>query len=171
MSTNLADRVEGLKRAYAGIGSRETPTVICGLMTDLARKLRDAGWVLRSGGADGADRAFEAGATPLKTIFRPSDATAEALTLAARFHPAWDRCSDFAKKLHARNGFHVLGPDLRSPSEFVVCWTKDGKASGGTGQALLIAAHYGIPIFNLYHATALDGLAALLRAKEADHGG
>ena len=45
--------------------------------------------------------------------------------------------------------FQVLGSSLDSPAEFVLCWTADGEASGGTGQALRIAASHGVPVFNL----------------------
>lgn len=53
-----------------------------------------------------------------------------------------------ARKLQARNSHQVLGLDLETPSEFIVCWTKNGKSSGGTGQAIRIALDYGIPIFD-----------------------
>jgi hypothetical protein len=59
-----------------------------------------------------------------------------------------------AKKLMARNMYQVLGQDLETPTSFIVCWTKDGKASGGTGQALRVAKKYNIPIFNLYNENA-----------------
>lgn len=36
-------------------------------------------------------------------------------------------------------------------SSFVVCWTSDGKDSGGTGQALRIARDRNIPVYNLYN--------------------
>lgn len=110
----------------------------------------------------GADTAFEKGSMGANEIFRASDANAAALHLASLYHPAWNRCSDYAKKLHARNGFQVLGRDLNSPSDFIVCWTKDGKASGGTGQAIRIATAYQIPVFNLYHADAGTNLWAML---------
>ena len=67
--------------------------------------------------------------------------------MAAEFHPAWDRCSRGARALHARNCHQVLGWDLKTPSEFILCWTKDGKASGGTGQAMRIAKAFNIPIY------------------------
>ena len=35
---------------YAGIGSRETPSDICYIMTNIARKLDDIGLILHSGG-------------------------------------------------------------------------------------------------------------------------
>lgn len=46
---------------WTGIGSRETPEDILVLMQAIAKKLTDLGWVLRSGGAQGADSAFYAG--------------------------------------------------------------------------------------------------------------
>jgi hypothetical protein len=55
-----------------------------------------------------------------------------------------------------RNTYQVLGADLNMPADVVVCWTVDGKASGGTGQAMRIAKDYAIPIVNLYHQNQLD---------------
>lgn len=46
---------------YTGIGSRNTPANILELMEDIAFKLAEKGWTLRSGGAKGADSAFEKG--------------------------------------------------------------------------------------------------------------
>lgn len=142
---------------YAGIGSRETPYNICCLMYHRAVALAKDGYTLRSGGTDEADTAFETGADHekgLKEIWLPWSnhrghnspliPTPAAFELAAKFHPAWGRCSPAAKKLHARNSHIILGTDLKSPVEFVLFWTPDGKASGGTGQGLRIAQAYGI---------------------------
>lgn len=46
---------------YTGIGSRNTPEDILEIMSDLAFIFHKKGWTLRSGGADGADLAFEEG--------------------------------------------------------------------------------------------------------------
>ncbi len=46
---------------YSGIGSRETPDDIIDVMKQLGKKLADQGWILRTGGAKGADQAFELG--------------------------------------------------------------------------------------------------------------
>lgn len=46
---------------YTGVGSRETPSHILEMMTQLGKKLASDGWTLRSGGALGADAAFELG--------------------------------------------------------------------------------------------------------------
>ncbi len=152
---------------YAGIGTRKTPVDICKRMTIMARGLEAKGYILRSGGADGADIAFEQGVVDPshKEIFLPhlkfngSTSTLlpipEAFDIAARFHPWWDHLTPEFKRFHARNVHQVLGMDLKTPSEFVICWTIDGKASGGTGQAMRIANHYGIQIKNL-HEKALN---------------
>lgn len=84
--------------------------------------------------------------------------TSQAWHLAAEHHPNWASLPDYACALHARNAHVVLGADLATPSRFLVCWTQDG-ADGigiptsartrGTGQAIRIAAAYGVPVFNL----------------------
>ena len=48
-------------RFYAGVGSREPPVETLVEMRRLASDLGLAGWRLRTGGADGADTAFEHG--------------------------------------------------------------------------------------------------------------
>jgi len=141
---------------YAGIGSRETPTAILSEMTRLAQVFQSEGYILRSGAAEGADTAFELGAGDAKHIYLPWPRfnghsstllpTPEAYALAAKHHPAWDRCSPGARSLHARNCHQVLGLDLATPVEFVCCWTKDGRASGGTGQAIRLAYAFDVHV-------------------------
>ncbi|MND53006.1 hypothetical protein D3C80_440320 [compost metagenome] len=48
-------------KIYTGVGSRETPSDILALMEDIGFHLAAQGWKLRSGGAQGADQAFENG--------------------------------------------------------------------------------------------------------------
>jgi len=43
----------------------------------------------------------------------------------------------------------LFGKDLNTPVEFIVCWTKSGKVTGGTGQALRIAKYYDIKVYNM----------------------
>lgn len=149
-------------KAYAGIGSRSTPLHVLDMMTNFASNMEKAGWTLRSGGADGADTAFEKGvkATSHQEIFLPwryfnentskrYEVSWEAMEIAKQFHPAWHNCSSAAKKLHARNVHQVLGQFLDNPSKFVLCYTPNGSGSGGTGQAIRIAQFYKIPVFDL----------------------
>lgn len=159
-------------RVFTGVGSRRTPENVGVLMAAIARKLTDSGWVLRSGRADGADFAFESGVKPEQVrsnteIFLPYpgfNGSASTLTkllpacfdIAKAVHPAWERCSDFAKKAHARNACQVLGADLMVPTAFVICWTPDGaidarsvRDAGGTRTAIVMAASRGVTVFNL----------------------
>lgn len=144
---------------YAGIGSRQTPAEWLEWFTLLAERLAANGFILRSGGADGADSAFWLGAGVHSEVYLPWKGfnhsaselyyiMPEAFEMAKHYHPAWNRCSPAARKFHARNCYQVLGYDLATPSKFVVCWTPGGKIAGGTGQALRIAEDKGIPIFN-----------------------
>lgn len=157
-------------RCYAGVGARSTPLHILNIMTKLASKLEDNGWTLRSGGATGADSAFEKGiSNGNKEIFTVNSLTGEvgeeAYATVDRYHPRPSRLSAYARKLMARNSFQILGPDLRQPSVFVVCWasgsTYDDKGkimsvNGGTGQAVRIAYDHDIEVFNLDDAKHLQ---------------
>lgn len=139
---------------YAGIGSRQTPKLILDFIRMFAMRMGDMGWQLRSGGAIGADLAFERGARhsrmgDLPKIYRPEEATPEAIELASKFHPNWKACDDYTRRLHGRNAMIVLGGDLKYPVDKVVCWTLDGRTDGGTGMGLRIAIAYKIPIINL----------------------
>lgn len=149
-------------KIYAGIGSRETPDHIAELMYEIAWKMADLGWVLRSGGAPGADRAFQRGCEAYhiankisnynQEIFLPWEGfnglhvnadtghlipyNSEAASIAETYHPRYKTLSRNAKLLMNRNSCQILGVDLKTPVKFVVCWTPDaslGKTSKDTG--------------------------------------
>ena len=134
---------------YSGIGSRKTPDDILNLMEKIAAKLSTHNWRLRSGGAAGADSAFERGSAYTDTFYANS-ATSEAIELASSVHPNWSACNDYARQLHGRNMMIVLGPYLDTPSTFVVCWTPKGQAIGGTATGIKIAQQHNIPVRNLF---------------------
>lgn len=169
---------------YTGIGSRETPVKVMEQMSDLARNLEGLGYTLRSGGAPGADTAFEIGVRRKKEIYLPwryfnrnqsplFEVGEEARAIASRFHPAWASLKPSVRNLMGRNAYQVLGKDLQSPSEFVVCWTPDGCESskdrtartGGTGLAIALASSLSIPIFNLRQPAAMDRLLFFIQRK------
>lgn len=131
-------------------------------MTFVAQALTSLGWILRSGGANGADKAFEAGVEngDSKHIYLPwrnfnQNASSrytpspEAYQIASKIHPYWARCGRGAQALHARNVHQVLGDDLTTPSEFLLCWTKNGEPVGGTRTAIVVAFSHEIPVINL----------------------
>jgi hypothetical protein len=149
---------------YTGIGSRETPTNVCKEMTGIARVLESFGYTLRSGGAGGADEAFEKGADNAE-IFLPWDGfrgryidhkrfliwIPEAKKIAATIRKDFKEMGSRSKRFHTRNVHQVLGQDLNTPSKFLICWTKDGKPSGGTATAMKLARRHKIPVINLHN--------------------
>jgi hypothetical protein len=180
LASLLAAPPAGEYAAYAGIGSRDTPAAICADMTRIAAALERRGLTLRSGGARGADAAFEAGTSEAREIYLPltgwrgSDSALhpltlgaaawdEALAIAERLHPAWDRVrSDRARALLARDSFQILGRTLTSPSRFVLAWTPGGEDSGGTGQTIRIAQCYGVRVLNFHDEALCDAVVSLL---------
>lgn len=148
---------------YTGIGSRKTPLPHLAEMRTIAAELAQRGYVLRSGGADGADLAFEQGCDEVqgkKQIYLPwrnfnNNKSAlykipvEAFHIAAKVHPAWSQLRGVVRRLHARNVLQVLGEDLQTPSKFVICWTLDGACVGGTATAIKLAQQHNIRVINL----------------------
>ena len=165
---------------YAGIGSTQTPPEILEAMTELVRELERTGWHLYSGGADGADTAFENGTTRTgRTVYLPwkggyNDRTGdECVTLTnseqtqevvSKYHGAWQRCSRGARALHGRNQaiIHGLGhapADRRVDA--VICWTPGGAAQGGTATGMKMARTAGIPVLNLARVRGADALETM----------
>lgn len=156
---------------YAGIGSRNTPKQVLRQMIQVGQVLGNMGFVLRSGAADGADAAFEAGANSVggateiflpwykfaghdSPLCKPSD---KSFDYARTCHPAYKKLNSKAQHLIARNMHQILGADLCTPVDLVICWTKDQCEShkqysietGGTGSAISCASRNRIPVFNL----------------------
>jgi hypothetical protein len=173
---NLSEKSETPTMTYAGIGSRETPAQVMNQMTELAKELEARGYTLRSGGAKGADTAFEQGVKSKKEIFLGSKkAGKREHKIAKEIHPAWDqmltsarnnavknkkdpeKAAEYVANLMARNTNQIFGENLDTPVDFVIAWTKDGLVdyrnrsveSGGTGQAIDMASRKGIPVINL----------------------
>ena len=153
--------------SYAGIGSRKIPKNVLIAFGALGKSLAELGFTLNSGGADGADLAFEKGcdaANGSKNIFIPwpgfngsksklTSIPAGAYEEAAAFRRNFDSFSSPVKKLLARDSIQVLGQDLITPVSFVACYAeknKNGAAKGGTSMAISIAQSRGIKVINAY---------------------
>lgn len=80
---------------------------------------------------------------------RNKDLISETERIASEVHPAWDRCNEWVRGMHSRNCHQILGYDLQSPVDAVICWTPDGAVVGGTATALKLSMKASIPIFNL----------------------
>lgn len=149
-----------------GIGSRETPKEILEEMTKIGEWIRLENHFLRSGHAPGADWAFEHGAQEKAIVYLPWERfNIESISRANKivvsdqkdynsitntYHPNHLHLSSTVRKLMNRNACQVLGLDLKRHSDLVICWTIDGGATGGTGQAMRIAEAYKVPIYNMY---------------------
>lgn len=163
------------ERFYAGIGSRKTPGDVMISMSHLAGDLETLAYILRSGGADGADTAFELGALT-KEIFLPWEGfnkhksvlcypSPQAHDIAGATHPAWHMCGNAARSFHARNVHQVLGKDLKTPVDFVIYWAEHTKGIkyplGGTGMAIRIADKHKIPFYLIGSAKCNEFLESI----------
>lgn len=162
---------------YAGIGSRATPAHVLTQMREIAKWLATHGIVLRSGHAQGADQAFERGCDDVggcKRIYIPwkhfqgcSNGVIPPFDYAttAKHHPNWSACTEYARKLLARDLNIIAGDSTTNPTfvRFVVCYTKGGQVTGGTGMALRYAIANNIPVFNLGCMSAHDVCVAIQR--------
>ena len=165
-----------------GVGSRDVDDVGKARVIEIAKLLHEAGYILRSGGADGCDTLFEKNMPNKKNeIYLPwkgfndnksplFDISKEAVKMAATVHPKYYSLSLGPQKLHARNTYQVLGKKLDHPSDLLVCWTPDGCRSeksssietGGTRTAIVLADRNNVPIYNLYHRKDFETVKDLL---------
>jgi len=145
---------------FAGVGARDTPPEQLARMSQISAILRDRGWFLRSGGAIGADTAFENGIGPqvgdeiyLAKQRRENpgilDVRETHFRFVKNFHEKPSALSEYATKLMARNGCQIFGADFTNPSAAVICWTPGGLEKGGTRMAIRLANRAGIPVLNL----------------------
>lgn len=169
------------------VGSRETPQDAFDTLKHMAWYLALDGWVGRSGGADGADSALEMALLKLPNnmeVYLPwnnfngrkangthlIDASKlptynDAMLIAEHTHPAWEKCSRGARSLHARNVYQVLGRDLQTPSNILICWaipTTTG-VKGGTNTAVQLAKQHGCRVINI---CGMDDETAMSKLKE-----
>lgn len=167
----------------AGIGSRGTPAPVLDAMEEIGAWCRKHGIWVRSGHAAGADYAFERGARDAVLVYLPfptfnqeqpvlgwarvvSPAEFPALAAVAEMHhPTWHRLGWRSRAFHTRNVAQVCGLPGEPRSSLVICWTQDGAAVGGTGQALRVADAFAVPVLNMFfeeYSTA-PGVADKLR--------
>ena len=155
------------KKYYTGIGSRSTPKEILKLMRKIAYKMAIEGYILRSGGAEGADTAFADGwgdaysedlnsdgiSSRKAEIYLPWNGFnaqystqegrmvldySKAANIVKDIHPTWERLNQAAQTLHSRNAHQVLGKDLQTPSKLVIFWAPEVNKSIKGGTATAV---------------------------------
>lgn len=155
-----------MQRYYTLVGHRKIPSNAFRNLVIIARYVNALGYIGRSGDAIGSDQALKVSGCPKAIHYLPNarysggqyiDATTlpmwpVANALIANVHPAWHRCNEYARLLHTRNAFEVLGDDLVTPSEFMILYAKPLKnaVKGGTNTAYQLARRWEIPTFNVY---------------------
>lgn len=92
-------------------------------------------------------------------------------------HPAWDKLSPGARKLHERNIHQLFGIDLADAfikqSKFVLYYAledKKGNPKGGTATAVNLAKKTGIRTLNLLHNDNIDILEKFIKGMEEKRG-
>lgn len=173
---------------YTGIGTRGSKVIndIEGEEKEyieyIAKKLSTT-FTCRTGDAPGTDMAFKLASNNKTESYIPwsgfnnSDSLLfnqppMAKALASLNHPYWDKLSGPVVKLMSRNSLQVLGGDLKTPSDFVVCYTKDGcnshrtrtNKTGGTGLAISLASKIGIPVLNISNKVDRDKLDLMIKS-------
>lgn len=163
---------------YTGVGSRDVSEEEWDTMVGIAEWLAKS-FKLRSGKAEGSDSAFEYGVSisgfpSNKEIYIPwpkfegNQIPGEKICLdrpdsvnyafsrkyAKEIHPAWEKLSVGARRLHQRNIHQVLGRDLAVPvpSTFLLACAdsdKNGDPKGGTRTAWMLAKRFDVPCLNI----------------------
>ena len=143
---------------YTGIGSRKAPTECLELAEKVATFMSKRGYILRTGDAEGMDRAFSGGAySSLRQRFSSEDARPWAYEKVRKYLPedrkGFDNWKPYVKGLMARNMMQVLGVHGDTPSSLVICYTPvlyyNNSDCGGTGYAIRCALDHDIPVFNM----------------------
>ena len=155
--------------AYAGIGARQTPQDILRYMSDQARILEGKGLILRTGDANGADKAFR-DAAKHKLVYTPNQPIEQWARdeVSVLCDTEYNQMNEHTRNLLARNMYQLFGSgaskSTKQPSKFVLYWSLPSpqwdtgvhtnnyyNCSGGTRYAVRAACNAGIPTFNLYN--------------------
>lgn len=168
------------KLTFAGIGNRETPPEALAICAAISSILAEAGYVLRTGGATGCDQAFLSTASMHAEIYVPWhnfegfpmwwEIPKAAYELACKYVPYLNKVkSKGVVLMHSRNMMQVMGPDLKTKSDFVVCYTQNGRQENyegyvnqcGTDSAITCARDHGIPVININNPGWSEYLSAI----------
>lgn len=176
---------------YTGIGSRRTPQHILDDMQSIGFTLSEMGYLLRSGNANGDDKAFAKGCDLQKgnseiylpfnnfnggcrnSIFINNKTTLkQAHDIMVTLKPKGYTFNSRNTPFHRRNVFQILGGNLTKQTDFVICYTDTGAENekqiierndnSGTALAMTLASRLNIPIINMYNSDWLTKLEILL---------
>jgi len=158
-------------KIIAIIGSRETPNDQLKKIEQIAEFFAKKGWILRTGGAKGADefglKGFKKVPGSKVELYLPWQGhenhkgilwSKENWDEASKHHPHWETMSLNSKIFHSRNVSIALGLDNKSLPDLMVSWTENGEEIGGSMMCLKLARLNKILSFNLGSKTGLTKL-------------
>lgn len=167
-----------MDKFYTGVGSRETPHDVLQLMTYTAKKIDELGYTLRSGGARGADYAFESASNnhAIYSVSKKHIPISGKPNIIPNLEPYRELVSEcclhykkiknqYVKDLHTRNICQVIGHDPLEiiKSDFLICYTFNGEYIGGTTTAIRCAERFDIPVFNFGKYKTIDEMQIHLK--------
>ena len=154
-------------RPYVLSGNDGAPESIVSELRELAKRLEQCGFTLRTRGMKGIEsdvgdsvskkeehipwKGFDEKETPY------SFTTPDAKALARSVDPGFETRKPFVQTFLAANAKTVLGKNLISPALFVLIWTKDGverlvdktQDTGVTTHLIAVADAMRVPVFNI----------------------
>lgn len=157
---NFLNTKKLVTKRFAGIGNQIIDGHARYAIHTCSKIIYEKGYHLVTGGAKGADTEFEKYFPERNTILRAKDATPKSIQMAEEFHPAWNKCNAYVRALMGRNAMIIMGEDLKTPVEFVLCYCVD-EEKGGTSFGIKIARYYKIPVYNLANDNGLDVMKEL----------
>lgn len=163
-----------LYKPYIMTSGRDVPKHIVEQMVELSRSIKESGYVLRIGGLEGGDNVLgelDKDAElylPWKNfsdkVSKLYFSTEECLALASKFNAKFNEINNSMRSFLGMYTRMVLGKDLKSRVNFIICWTPDGAEdsssittkTGLIAQAIGIASAMKIPVFNLNNADTVN---------------
>lgn len=156
-------KIKRTYKTFAACGEWELPEDVMAELTAIAEELLQEKYIMRLDGNPGACEAFLNACEYEEDmeLYIPWEnfndhetghhkVTAGALEQAFLHHPDWTQVGDEDARLEiGRYSYLILGKDLKSPCDFLICYSDQGKAeSDDIAQVIRIADSNLIPVFD-----------------------
>lgn len=172
-------------RPYTVILDKAVPENILAKVEEIVKVLSGHGFTLRYGGTEEFESRFEKVAERKELILPWRDFNEKqskftfnndrSLAVAKMFHPTFDTMKKGVQAFLARNARLILGHEMKSPTNFLICWTDDGceslrektSATGFVGHPIAIASAAHVPIYNLNRENSVARFQHFMNSLEA----
>ena len=169
-------------KPYAIACNRDIDDVNLNKLKEIAEKLSNYGFTLRSFGSDVPGNTVEKELIrveyflPFKKfnnrtgskLAKPTDGSFE---IAKRYHPAYEKLKESVRQILASNVHMILGENLKDPILFLLVYSPDGVEKGKdttirTGSVsfvIKVTDSINVPVINIKNSNTLDRLNQYLR--------